>query len=164
MPHSFDQSSSAVITAAAVVAGMTAVAATAGYFVGRKFHQLEAMSSQLLPRSTSSNVNVKMNDSKSLVDVRIAQIRPLVPPGCILEEIANTGPISATVNYGRQSVANVIHGLDDRLVVIVGPCSIHDTQAALEYGQRLKKMHDELKADLHIIMRVYFEKPRTTIG
>ena len=69
-----------------------------------------------------------------------------------------------TVTETRQQIYDVLDGKDDRLVVIIGPCSIHDTEAALEYADRLRKLADELSQELVIVMRVYFEKPRTTVG
>jgi len=84
--------------------------------------------------SVTSAEDVKLMDKQALVDVRIAEIRPLLPPACILEEIPRTVNIAVTVNKGRQGVANILRRVDDRLVVVVGPCSIHDVQAALDYG------------------------------
>ncbi|RHY54666.1 hypothetical protein DYB34_010295, partial [Aphanomyces astaci] len=130
--------------------------------------------------SITNGEDVKMNDKQALVDVRISEIRPLLPPACLLEEIPRTVNIARTVNKGRQGVSNILRRVDDRLVVIVGPCSIHDVKAAIEYGrhlsfisaavdvcgvaEKLKPVADELENDLLIIMRVYFEKPRTTVG
>jgi len=65
---------------------------------------------------------------------------------------------------GREEVAHILRGLDDRLVVVVGPCSIHDPRAAMDYARRLHPLATELASDLRIVMRVYFEKPRTTVG
>ena len=81
-----------------------------------------------------------------------------------MADLPLTEQASNTVHLARQGVYDVLDGKDDRLVVIIGPCSIHDTVAAIEYGERLKVLIDELKDDLLIIMRVYFEKPRTTVG
>ena len=99
-----------------------------------------------------------------LRDVRIASIRPLVPPAILLEELPLTPAGAATVLRGRETVARVLGGQDDRLVVVVGPCSVHDPVAALDYGRRLKEIDAELAPDLCLVMRVYFEKPRTTVG
>lgn len=68
------------------------------------------------------------------------------------------------VLLGRDVTSKILHGLDDRLMVVVGPCSVHDPEAALEYARRLKIYADGAKEDLFIVMRVYFEKPRTTVG
>jgi 3-deoxy-7-phosphoheptulonate synthase len=97
-------------------------------------------------------------------DVRINQIKQLLPPVAILERFPATESASSTVYQARQSIHNILADEDDRLLVIIGPCSIHDPEAALEYGKRLKKMREELGDRLEIVMRVYFEKPRTTVG
>ncbi|KAE9323464.1 Phospho-2-dehydro-3-deoxyheptonate aldolase [Phytophthora fragariae] len=114
--------------------------------------------------SGSASEDVKITDKKSIVDVRISGIRPLIPPAILLEEIPLTTKIVQTINRGRQGLANVLRRLDDRLVVVVGPCSIHDTDAAMDYARRLLELKKELGKDLLIVMRVYFEKPRTTVG
>jgi len=80
------------------------------------------------------------------------------------EELPMTAVAAKTTTDARTAVHDILIGKDDRLVVVVGPCSIHDTEAALEYAEKLKVLKEELKQDLHIIMRVYFEKPRTTVG
>ena len=97
-------------------------------------------------------------------DLRIESYRPLLPPAILLEELPLSERASETIARGRQDVARILRGEDDRLVLIVGPCSIHDPDAGLEYGRRLKKLADEHAGELCIIMRVYFEKPRTTVG
>ncbi|WP_305418158.1 3-deoxy-7-phosphoheptulonate synthase AroG [Photobacterium leiognathi] len=97
-------------------------------------------------------------------DVRSSEIKELLPPVAILEKFPATESASETVYQARSAIHNILNDEDDRLLVIVGPCSIHDTAAAIEYGQRLKELRDELSADLEIVMRVYFEKPRTTVG
>jgi 3-deoxy-7-phosphoheptulonate synthase len=97
-------------------------------------------------------------------DVRISAVRPLVAPGVLLERAPATPPAQALVESSRGAIADVLHGRDDRLVVVVGPCSIHDHAQALEYGSRLKAVADALSRELLIVMRTYFEKPRTTIG
>ena len=97
-------------------------------------------------------------------DLRIESYRALLPPAILLEELPLGDKASDTVARGRAEVSRVLRGEDDRLVVIVGPCSIHDPDAGLEYGRRLKKVADEHAGELCIVMRVYFEKPRTTVG
>ena len=97
-------------------------------------------------------------------DLRVESIRPLLPPAILLEEVPLSDAASVTVSRGREEVARILRGEDDRLVVIVGPCSIHDPVAAMDYARRLRGLADELAADLRIVMRVYFEKPRTTVG
>ncbi len=97
-------------------------------------------------------------------DVRIAGIHEVSPPAELHAEFPIDEAASETVFHYRNAVHKILHGEDDRLVVIVGPCSIHDPSAAREYGRRLKPLIDELDGELCIIMRVYFEKPRTTVG
>jgi 3-deoxy-7-phosphoheptulonate synthase len=97
-------------------------------------------------------------------DLRVESIRPLLPPAILLEELPLGDNAAMTVSRGRDEVARILRAEDDRLVVVVGPCSIHDPEAALDYAQRLRGLADELAADLRIVMRVYFEKPRTTVG
>jgi 3-deoxy-7-phosphoheptulonate synthase len=97
-------------------------------------------------------------------DLHVESLRPLVPPAILLEELPLGEAGSLTVSQARQEVTQILAGQDDRLIVIVGPCSIHDPAAGMEYAQRLRGLADELAADLRIVMRVYFEKPRTTVG
>ncbi len=97
-------------------------------------------------------------------DVRIDRLRPLLPPSILMEELPLSDQASTTVALARQSIARALKGEDDRLVVVVGPCSIHDVAAAHDYARRLKAVASELAADLIVVMRVYFEKPRTTVG
>ncbi len=97
-------------------------------------------------------------------DLRISSLRPLLSPALLLEELPISKKIVNLVEKSRQSVADIISGVDDRLLVIIGPCSIHDPKAAIEYGEKLTPYIDSLKKDLCIVMRVYFEKPRTTVG
>ncbi|GAL03087.1 2-keto-3-deoxy-D-arabino-heptulosonate-7-phosphate synthase I alpha [Photobacterium aphoticum] len=82
----------------------------------------------------------------------------------VLERFPATEVASKTVYQARQAIHKILNDEDDRLLVIVGPCSIHDPVAALEYGKKLKSLRDELKGELEVVMRVYFEKPRTTVG
>ena len=97
-------------------------------------------------------------------DLRITEVRPLIPPAILLEEIPITERVSNVVSDARQAIANALHGRDPRLVVIAGPCSIHDTKAALEYAGRLVKLAERYKDHLILVMRSYFEKPRTSVG
>ncbi|MES1182172.1 MAG: 3-deoxy-7-phosphoheptulonate synthase [Myxococcales bacterium] len=97
-------------------------------------------------------------------DVRIDTLKPLLPPAILMEEIPLSEAATRAVVEARTEVARVIDGKDDRLVVVVGPCSIHDPEAGLEYARRLKPLVDRLAPDLKIVMRTYFEKPRTTVG
>jgi 3-deoxy-7-phosphoheptulonate synthase len=97
-------------------------------------------------------------------DLRIESFRPLLPPAILLEELPLSERGSETISRGREAVARVLEGHDDRLVIVVGPCSIHDPVAAIDYARRLRRAADEHADDLCIVMRVYFEKPRTTVG
>jgi len=97
-------------------------------------------------------------------NTRVKELRPLIPPAILLEEIPLTNELEAFITESRNTVTNIIHGRDDRLLVVVGPCSIHDVEAAREYASKLSELANELKDDLFIVMRVYFEKPRTTVG
>lgn len=97
-------------------------------------------------------------------DTRILGYDPLIPPALLQNEILASKEALDTVIKGRIESSQIIAGKDDRCLVIVGPCSIHDTEAALEYAARLKKLANELSKDLVIIMRAYLEKPRTTVG
>ncbi|CCN53934.1 Phospho-2-dehydro-3-deoxyheptonate aldolase,Phe-sensitive [Vibrio nigripulchritudo MADA3029] len=97
-------------------------------------------------------------------DVRINKVKELLPPVAVLEKYPTTEVASSTTFEARQAIHNILEDKDDRLLVIIGPCSIHDSEAAIEYGQRLKGLREELKDRLEIVMRVYFEKPRTTVG
>ena len=97
-------------------------------------------------------------------DLRIRRIEALNTPAEVIAELPCDEPVSETVAQARAALHEILHGRDDRLAVVVGPCSIHDPQAALEYAQRLRPLRDALGGELEIIMRVYFEKPRTTVG
>jgi 3-deoxy-7-phosphoheptulonate synthase len=97
-------------------------------------------------------------------DLRIVEIREVVPYAELQEEFPITPVAAQTTHDARQAIHRVLHGDDDRMLVIVGPCSIHDPEAALEYAARLKPVRESLQDDLLIVMRVYFEKPRTTVG
>jgi 3-deoxy-7-phosphoheptulonate synthase len=97
-------------------------------------------------------------------DVRIKEIKELTPPAHVLREFPATEKAAATSYESRHAIHQVLHGADDRLVVVIGPCSIHDPEAALDYARRLKAERERLSADLEVVMRVYFEKPRTTVG
>jgi 3-deoxy-7-phosphoheptulonate synthase len=97
-------------------------------------------------------------------DLRITQVRPLLPPAILLEEIPVTEQASNIVAGTRRAIADVLDRGDSRLVVIVGPCSIHDPVAALEYARRLLPLRDRFQHELIVVMRSYFEKPRTSVG
>jgi len=97
-------------------------------------------------------------------DLRIQRLEMLSPPSQVIGETPSTSMIAETVGEARRAVHNVLHGQDDRLVVVIGPCSIHDPKAALEYARRLADERNRHLGELEIMMRVYFEKPRTTVG
>jgi 3-deoxy-7-phosphoheptulonate synthase len=99
-----------------------------------------------------------------LDDLRITQVRPLLPPAILLEEIPITERASELVAVTRQAIANVLTGQDPRLVIVVGPCSIHDTKAAVEYAEKLLPLRARYADQLIVTMRSYFEKPRTSVG
>ena len=106
-------------------------------------------------------------DTTRIDDVRIGAVRPLITPALLQERVPVRDDMLALVETSRAAIADVLHGVgagSDRLVVVVGPCSIHDHDQAIEYGRRLKTVADELRGDLLIVMRTYFEKPRTTVG
>jgi 3-deoxy-7-phosphoheptulonate synthase len=97
-------------------------------------------------------------------NARIAKKRPLLPPAILIEEVPLSKAARTVVDQGRTESGAILRGDDDRLCVVCGPCSIHDTKAALEYAERLLPLRDKYKDDLQIIMRTYFEKPRTVVG
>ncbi len=97
-------------------------------------------------------------------DLRVESFRPLVPPAIVLEELPLSPEAVATVRRGRDEICAILDADDDRLIVVVGPCSIHDPDAALDYARRLRTVSEELAGELCVVMRVYFEKPRTTVG
>lgn len=97
-------------------------------------------------------------------DLRIAEMMELTAPETLINELPVSEAVSATVSNARQTIHNILTGDDDRLVIVVGPCSIHDPKAAREYAERLREVSEQLVDDLFIVMRVYFEKPRTTVG
>ena len=114
--------------------------------------------------TTSRLENLDMLMFGTTDDVRIERLSPLLPPAILMEEVPLTLEASKTVVGGRRAAEQILDGQDDRLLVIVGPCSIHDPIAGLEYAQRLRSAAQAMMSDLHIVMRVYFEKPRTTVG
>jgi 3-deoxy-7-phosphoheptulonate synthase len=97
-------------------------------------------------------------------DIRIREIKELSPPSHVLREFPVADSVTATVASARAAIHHILHGADDRLLVVVGPCSIHDPAAARDYAARLAAERERLSDRLEIVMRVYFEKPRTTVG
>ena len=100
----------------------------------------------------------------ALDDHRIARMSPLISPALLRYELPVSDTVAAVVDRGRAEVVDILDGRDDRLLVIVGPCSIHDPDAGLEYARRLAAHAETLSGDLRVVMRTYFEKPRTTLG
>ncbi len=103
-------------------------------------------------------------DTTRIDDLRIGAVRPLITPAILQEWLPTPPATQALVEDSRAAISRVLHGRDDRLVVVVGPCSIHDHDQAMDYAQRLKAQADALAGELLVVMRVYFEKPRTTVG
>ena len=97
-------------------------------------------------------------------DLRIKAIKELLPPVALMERYRMSDRASAVVAAARSSIQGMLEGEDKRMLVVVGPCSIHDTKAAREYAERLLELRERLSGELEILMRVYFEKPRTTVG
>ncbi len=97
-------------------------------------------------------------------DLRIQRLETLSPPSQVIGEAPTTSRVAETVGQARRAAHNILHGPDDRLLVVIGPCSIHDPKAALDYAKRLAAERERHTDDLEIVMRVYFEKPRTTVG
>ena len=97
-------------------------------------------------------------------DLRIRNLRELLVPEALIAEMPGEGPLAEHVTSSRTAIQSILERSDDRLVVVVGPCSIHDPEAALDYAARLKTLADEVADDILVVMRVYFEKPRTTVG
>ena len=107
-----------------------------------------------------------MSEYKKLAtdDVRIREIKKLITPLELLDRLKESADSTQNILATRNEIHNILHQADDRLLVVVGPCSIHDTKAGLEYARRLMDVRKKLSKDLLIVMRVYFEKPRTTVG
>ena len=103
-------------------------------------------------------------DTTRTDDLRISAVRPLITPALLQEWLPAPASAHAQVASSRAAISRVLHGADDRLIVVVGPCSIHDHAQALDYARQLKTQADALQDELLIVMRVYFEKPRTTVG
>ena len=108
--------------------------------------------------------NEETPQATRLDDVRIREIRPVISAALLQYDLPADAATQAFVERSRTAIADVLHGRDDRLLVVVGPCSIHDREQALEYADRLRAFADRVGEDLLIVMRVYFEKPRTTVG
>ena len=107
---------------------------------------------------------VSTHDTTRIDDTRIRAVRPLVTPALLQEWMPAPDAAQALVETSRAAISRILQGEDDRLVVVVGPCSIHDHDQAIEYACQLQKQAEALKDELLVVMRVYFEKPRTTVG
>ncbi len=115
--------------------------------------------------STQENWYASMDKTSATDDARIKNINILPPPEHLIRFFPISGtPIETLIAQSRKEIREIIHGKDDRLLVIIGPCSIHDPAAAVEYAKKLLGQREHFKKDLEIVMRVYFEKPRTTVG
>ncbi|MDO8419975.1 MAG: 3-deoxy-7-phosphoheptulonate synthase, partial [Rubrivivax sp.] len=115
-------------------------------------------------RHRESGPHPATRDSTRTDDTRIDAVRPLITPALLLEKLPGSEAALALVERSRAAIARVLRGLDDRLIVVVGPCSIHDHDQALDYAARLRAAAEPLADALLVVMRTYFEKPRTTVG
>lgn len=115
-------------------------------------------------RDQEAGVADSTQDITRIDDTRIGAVRPLISPALLLDELPCPPDVQTLVEKSRVEIADILHERDDRLVVVVGPCSIHDHDQAMEYAHKLKAAAAALRDDLMIVMRVYFEKPRTTVG
>ena len=118
-------------------------------------------------RRTAANAKNTEKGKKTMQqtsNLRVRDFVPLLAPKELKRELPLTATSEATVIEGRRGIEDILAGRDDRMIAVVGPCSIHDESAALEYAGRLASLREEVKDALHIVMRVYFEKPRTRLG
>ncbi|MEK6214224.1 MAG: 3-deoxy-7-phosphoheptulonate synthase, partial [Vibrio fluvialis] len=99
-----------------------------------------------------------------LSDINIVDEQILITPDALKDKLPLSDNARRFIRESRQTIADIIHKRDHRLLIVCGPCSIHDVEAAKEYAKRLKALSEQLKDQLYIVMRVYFEKPRTTVG
>eukprot|EP01111_Echinosteliopsis_oligospora_P007100 TRINITY_DN2171_c0_g1_i2.p1 TRINITY_DN2171_c0_g1~~TRINITY_DN2171_c0_g1_i2.p1 ORF type:complete len:361 (-),score=111.78 TRINITY_DN2171_c0_g1_i2:5-1087(-) len=107
---------------------------------------------------------MRVSQDDQVEDISISDIKPLIPPAILQDEFPSSSEVKRHVTSGRQQARDILDGKDNRLLVVIGPCSIHDPVAAIDYAKRLKPLADQYKDTLFIVMRVYFEKPRTTVG
>ena len=121
-----------------------------------------------MTQHTSTAANVpdarSTHDKTSVDDVRIKSVRPLMTPALLQEALPQTPAMAAQVARHRSEIADIVAGRDDRLLVVVGPCSVHDHDQAMDYARALKAMTASMSGELMVVMRTYFEKPRTTVG
>lgn len=109
-------------------------------------------------------IHLQTIDTTRIDDTRIGAVRPLITPALLEEKLPASDDAKLLVEHSRNTISNILHGHDDRLIVVVGPCSIHDHEQAMDYAWQLKEGIKGLEDDLLVVMRVYFEKPRTTVG
>jgi 3-deoxy-7-phosphoheptulonate synthase len=114
--------------------------------------------------TTATAARLTTHDTTRIDDTRIGAVRPLITPALLEEKLPVPAAAQALVESSRAAISDVLHGGDDRLIVVVGPCSIHDHDQAMEYARQLLVHAEALKNELLVVMRVYFEKPRTTVG
>ena len=115
-------------------------------------------------KSNVMNTSLTTHDTTRIDDTRISAVRPLITPALLDEKLPVPDAAQELVESSRTAISRILHGADDRLIVVVGPCSIHDHDQAMEYARLLKAQAGILADDLLLVMRVYFEKPRTTVG
>jgi 3-deoxy-7-phosphoheptulonate synthase len=117
------------------------------------------------PSQPLSHVRTPLHSEiKPTDDLRIEETRPLIPPGVLHEELPITPTVAELVWRTRREIASIVHGRSPRVLAVVGPCSIHDAEAAMQYAERLKPIADAVSDRVLVVMRAYFEKPRTTVG
>eukprot|EP01013_Petalomonas_cantuscygni_P009323 TRINITY_DN2213_c0_g1_i1.p1 TRINITY_DN2213_c0_g1~~TRINITY_DN2213_c0_g1_i1.p1 ORF type:complete len:423 (+),score=85.02 TRINITY_DN2213_c0_g1_i1:187-1455(+) len=117
------------------------------------------------PIMKASSCPVRCPDSMNVTDdSRVNELRPIIAPAVLLEDIPLTPSAERVVTAARRAASEIINGKDDRMIALVGPCSIHNPSEAIEYGKRLRSLAAEVQNDVMVVMRVYFEKPRTTVG
>lgn len=114
--------------------------------------------------AVSESKKRRLSESLPTINTRVKSFRPLLPPACLAEELPVSDKVKGVVNTARDAIGDILEGRDDRIVVVVGPCSIHDPVAAMDYARKLKALSDTIASDVLVVMRVYFEKPRTTVG
>jgi 3-deoxy-7-phosphoheptulonate synthase len=122
------------------------------------------MTSSTPHKAAPAEQRLRTLDTTRIDDTRIKAVRPLLTPALLQEWLPAPAAAQQLVESSREAISRVLHGQDDRLIVVVGPCSIHDHDQAMDYARQLKVQADALAQDLLVVMRVYFEKPRTTVG
>lgn len=118
----------------------------------------------MMPDKIDELKSADLDAINKIDNLRIRALRPLLPPAILIEELPLDVQAADLIRSQREAIGEILAGEDDRMLAVVGPCSIHDTDAGLEYAQKLKKLADRFSDDLKVVMRVYFEKPRTVVG